>query len=131
VPNIAEAQLQRIKGDAGVISLIATNQHELDILKQKGDRDYFEFTLEKGKRQPVSTVALELKKTDAKDGHFTLVVYVDGNKIEKKDRDLNEPVQFYIGKENSLCEVVVNEIVKRQVTGYLATAKAVPAASTP
>lgn len=132
VPNIAEAQLQRIKGDAGVISLIATNQRELDILKQKGDRDYYEFTLEKGTKQPVSTVALELKKTDAKDGHFTLVVYADGNKIEKKDRDLNEPVQFYTGKENSLCEVVVNEIGKGQVTGYLATAKTVPApASTP
>jgi Tfp pilus assembly protein PilE len=132
LPNIAEAQLQRIKGDAGVISLIATNQHELDILKKKGDRDYYEFTLEKGKKQPVSTVALELKKADAKDGHFTLLVYADGNKIEKKDRDLNEPVQFYTGKENSLCEVVVNEIRKRQVTGYLATAKTVPApASTP
>src|SRR6185437_5279489 len=84
VPNAAEAQLQRIKGDAGVTSLIATNQREMDILKQAGDRDYHEFTLHNGKKQPISTVALELKKTDAKEGRYTLIAYVDGNKIEKK-----------------------------------------------
>ncbi len=121
--NATLAQLQRIKGDAGVTSLIATNQHELDILKQTGDRDYYEFTLQKGKKQPVSTVSLELKKTDAKAGRYTLLVYVDGNKVEKKDRDVNEPVQFYTGKENMLYEVVVNAISKDQATGYLATPK--------
>jgi Tfp pilus assembly protein PilE len=131
-PNAALAQLQRIKGDASVTSLIATNQHELDILKQAGDRDYYEFTLQKGKKQPVSTVALELKKTDAKEGRYTLLVFVDGNTLEKKDRDLNQPVQFYTGKENTLYEVVVNAISKDQVTGYLATPKAAPApANTP
>lgn len=129
VPNAAEAQLQRIKGDAGVTSLIATNQRELDILKQAGDRDYYEFTLQKGKKQPVSTVALELRKTDAKEGRYTLIIYVDGNKIEKKNRDVNEPVQFYTGKQNTLYEVVVNGIGKDQVTGYLATPKITPAPS--
>jgi len=126
-PNAALAQLQRIKGDAGVTSLIATNQHELDILKQAGDRDYYEFTLQKGKKQPVSTVALELKKTGAKEGRYTLIIFVDGNKIEKKDRDLDEPVQFYTGKENTLYEIVVNAISKDQATGYLATPKIAPA----
>jgi len=131
-PNAALAQLQRIKGDAGVTSLIATNQRELDILKQADGRDYYEFTLQKGKKQPVSTVALELKKTDAKEGRYTLLVFVDGNTLEKKDRDLNQPVQFYTGKENTLYEVVVNAISKDQVTGYLATPKAAPApANTP
>ena len=131
-PNAALAQLQRIKGDAGVTSLIATNQRELDILRQAGDRDYYDFTLQKGKKQPVSTVSLELKKTDAKAGRYTLLVFVDGNTLEKKDRNLNEPVQFYTGKENTLYEVVVNEIGKNQATGYLATPKSAPApANTP
>jgi hypothetical protein len=125
--NAPLSQLQRIKGDAGVTSLIATNQRELDILKQAGERDYYEFTLQKGKKQPVSTVALELKKTDAKAGRYTLLVYLDGNKVEKKDRDVNEPVQFYTGKQNTLYEVVVNAISKDQATGYLATPKIAPA----
>lgn len=128
-----EAQLQSMRGDLGLASgLIATNQRQLDILKHKGDRNYYQFTLRKGQKQPVSTVSLQLKKADVKHSRYTLVVYADDKKIEKKNRNLNEPVQFYTGKENSLCEVVVNEIGKRQVTGYLATAKTVPApASTP
>lgn len=122
-----EAQLQSMKGDLGVDSgLIATNAHELDILKHKGDRNYYEFTLSKGHRQPVSTVSLELKKADAKHSRYTMIVYADDKRIEKKDRGLNEPVQFYTGKDNFLYEMVVNSIDKNQVKGYIATPKGAP-----
>ena len=94
-----EAQLQSMKGDMGLQSgLIATNQHELDILKHKGDRNYYEFTLQKGQKRPISTVSLELKKADVKHSRYTLDVYADDKKIEKKDRGLNEPVSFIPGK---------------------------------
>jgi len=122
------AQLQTMKGDMGVQSgLIATNHNELELLKHKGDRNYYEFTLQKNKRQPVSTVGLELKKADTKHSRYTLEVYADDKKIEKKDRGLNEPVQFYTGKDNYLYELVVNNISKDQITGYIATPKAAPA----
>lgn len=124
----ALAQLQTMKGDMGVQSgLIATNHNELELLKHKGDRNYYEFTLHKNQRQPVSTVGLELKKADTKHSRYTLNVYADDKKIEKKDRGLNEPVQFYTGKDNYLYELVVNNISKDQVTGYIATPKAAPA----
>ena len=106
--------------------LIATNQHELDILKHKGDRNYYEFTLQKGQKRPISTVSLELKKADVKHSRYTLEVYADDKKIEKKDRGLNEPVQFYTGKDNYLYELVVNSIDKNQVKGYIATPKSAP-----
>lgn len=123
-----EAQMQSMKGDLGVQSgLIATNGRELDILKHRGDRHIYEFTLKKGKKQAVSTVSLELKKADAKHSRYTLVVYADDKKIEKKDRGLNEPVQFYTGKDNYLYELVVNSIEKNQVKGYLSTPKSAPA----
>ncbi|GGH16458.1 hypothetical protein [Silvibacterium dinghuense] len=122
-----EAQLQSMKGDMGVQSgLIATNHDELEILKHKGDRNYYEFTLDKGQRKPVSTVSLELKKADAKHSRYTLEVYADDKKIEKKDRGLNEPVQFYTGKDNNLYELVVNSIDKNQVRGYISTPKSAP-----
>jgi hypothetical protein len=122
-----EAQLQSMKGDLGVDSgLIATNAKELEILKHKGDRNYYEFTLQKGQRQPVSTVSLELKKADPKHSRYTVEVYADDKKIEKKDRGLNEPVQFYTGKDNYLYELVVNSIDKNSVKGYIATPKAAP-----
>lgn len=122
-----EAQLQSMKGDLGVDGgLIATNQKELEILKHKGDRNYYQFTLRKGQRQPVSTVSLELRKADMKRSRYTLEVFADDKKIEKKDRSINEPVQFYTGKDNYLYELVVNAIGKNMVSGYIATPKNAP-----
>jgi len=122
-----EAQMQSMKGDLGVASgLIATNQKELDYLKHRGDRNYYQFTLRKGHRQPVSTVSLELRKADPKHSRYTLYVFADDKKIEKKNRELNEPVQFYTGKDNYLYELVVNSIGHNTVSGYIATPKNAP-----
>jgi chromosome segregation ATPase len=123
----AESKMQTMMGDLGRQSgLIATNHDELEILKHKGDRNYYEFTLDKGQRKPVSTVSLELKRADLKHSRYTLEVYADDKKIEKKDRGLNEPVQFYTGKDNYLYELVVNSIDKNQVKGYISTPKSAP-----
>ncbi len=128
----AVTQLQSMKGDlSDHSSLIARNHDELEVLKHKGDRSYYEFTLNKGDRKPVGTVSLELKKTDAKKSRFTLVVYADDKRYEKKDRNLNEPLQFYSGKDPGLYEIVVNSIsAKNQVAGYLSTPKGAPAPPT-
>jgi DNA anti-recombination protein RmuC len=122
-------QLQSIKGDlSDHSSLIARNHDELEILKHKGDRNYYEFTINKGDRKPVGTVSIELKKTDAKKARFTLIVYADDMRYEKKDRNVNEPLQFYSGKDRGLYEIVVNTInSKNQISGYLSTPKSSPA----
>ena len=128
-----KGKLEHAIGDLNRHSeLIATTHDELELLKHRGDRDYFEFTLRKGK-DPVrlSTVSLQLKKTDAKKNQFTLTVMADDKKIEKKDRSINEPLQFYTGRDRSLYEVVVNTVDKNQVTGYLATPKALANAQAP
>ncbi|HTY85514.1 MAG TPA: hypothetical protein VMB19_14925 [Silvibacterium sp.] len=123
----AESQLQSMRGDlTGASTLIARNHDELEILKHKGDKNYYEFTLNKGQKQAVSTVSLELKKADVKKSKYTLDVYADDKKIEKKDKNLNEPVQFYTGKDNLLYELVVNSVDKNQVKGYIATPKNAP-----
>ena len=79
--------------------MIARNGTELEVLKHKGDRNYYEFTLTKGQKKPVGTVSLELKKADLKKSRFTVVVYADDRSYEKKDRNVDEPLQFYSGKE--------------------------------
>lgn len=121
----AITQLQSIKGDlSDHSSLIARNHDELEILRHKGDRNYYEFTLTKGQKKPVGTVSLELKKADVKKSRFTVVVYADDRSYEKKDRNVNEPLQFYSGKEPALYEIVVNTIgSKNQISGYLSTPK--------
>ena len=124
----AVSQLTSMQGDlSGHTSLIARNHDELEILKHKGDRTFYEFTLVKGQKKPVGTVSLELKKADAKKSRFTMMVYSDDKSYEKKDRNLNEPLQFYGGKDPALYEIVVNSVsAKNTVTGYLSVPKNAP-----
>jgi uncharacterized protein YlxW (UPF0749 family) len=127
------AKLQNTIGDLGVQSgLIANTRGDLEALKHKGDRQYYEFTLLKGaKPQAISTVALQLKKTDAKHGKYTLNVTADDKTIEKRDRTQSEPVQFYSGRDHMLYELVVWTVEKKKITGYLSTPKNAPLPITP
>jgi F0F1-type ATP synthase membrane subunit b/b' len=123
------SQLQLVRGDlTNTNSVIARNHDELVLLEHKGDRNYYEFSLTKGQKKPVGTVSLELKKTDQKHNKFTVDVFADDKVYEKKDRNVNEPLQFYSGKEPSLYEIVVNNInSKNEISGYLSTPKGAPA----
>ena len=126
------AKLERTIGDLGVQSgLIAHNASELDMLKRKGERNYYDFTLHKNARTPISTISLQLKKVDPKKSKFTVNVMADDKTIEKKDRTLNEPLQFYTGRDHMLYELVVFTANKNVVTGYLATPKSAPTPVTP
>jgi len=122
------AKLQGTIGDLGVQSgLIANTRSDLEALKHKGDRQYYEFTLLKGAQpQAFSTVALQLKKTDPKRGKYTLNVSADDKTIEKKDKNQSEPVQFYTGRDHMLYELVVWTVAKNKITGYLSTPKNAP-----
>lgn len=124
--DATKAKLEKAMGDLGIQSgLIAKNRDELESLKHRGDRNYFEFTLRKKKRQPVGTISLELKKADPKRSKFTLDVMADDKTIEKKDRNANEPLQFYTspGGNRQLYELVIFTVSKDSVSGYLSTPK--------
>ena len=125
-------KLERTIGDLGVQSgLIAHTASELETLKHRGDRNYYEFTLRKGSKTPISTVSLELKKVDAKKSRFTLNVMADDKTIEKKDRTVGEPLQFYTGRDHLLYEIVAFSADKNSITGYLSTPKNAPKPVTP
>ena len=119
------ADLKSTRGDLGVQSgLIATNASELQALKRLGERNYFEFKLGKSKeRQRVGDVTLLLKKTDPKKNKYTVEVMADDKLTEKKDKNVNEPIQFYTSKARQPYEIVVNQVQKDLIVGYLATPK--------
>jgi chromosome segregation ATPase len=119
------ADLKSVRGDLGVQSgLIATNSKELAALRELGERNYYEFTLTKTARAvKVGGVVLSLRKTDTKRNRFNLDVMADDKKVEKKDKTVNEPVQFYVSRARQPYELVINEIGKDKVVGYLATPK--------
>jgi predicted nucleic acid-binding Zn-ribbon protein len=119
------SELQRARGDMGVMSgLVATNSKQIQTLRDLGDRNIYEFTLSKdGKMQKVGDIELTLRKADAGRSRFTLDVLADDKRVEKKDRTINEPVQFYTSKAHQPYELVVNKVNKNQIVGYLATPK--------
>jgi hypothetical protein len=105
---------------------IARNASELSDLRKKGERDYFEFDLAKPKKNEMTRVAdiqLQLRRTDTKKAKYDLLIQVDDNKLEKKDRTANEPVQFLVGRDKLRYEVVVNFVDKDHIKGYLSTPK--------
>jgi hypothetical protein len=120
-----KVKLDRAIGDlTGESSLIARTREDLEELRHRGDRNYYEFTLNKGEQAShFSTVGLQLKKADAKKNRFTLNVIADDHVIEKKDRGVAEPLQFYTGRNRQLYEVVIFTVEKNKVTGYLSTPK--------
>jgi chromosome segregation ATPase len=119
------SNLKQVTGDLGVQSgFIATNTKELDALKALGDRTYIEFKIGKTK-QPykVADITVLLKNADPKRNRYTIELVADDKKFEKKDRSVLEPVQFYMSKYRQPYEIVVNNINKDQIVGYLAQPK--------
>jgi archaellum component FlaC len=121
----ATADLKRMNGDMGVMSgLIATNGKDLSALRELGERNYFEFDLTKKQADKrIGNVTLRLKSADAKRNRFTLEVLADDKRVEKTDRTINEPVQVYVAGNRQPYEIVVNQVKKDAVVGYLSTPK--------
>ena len=117
--------LRQVTGDLGLQSgLIATNASELAALKALGDRNYYEFDITKTRRPvKVGDIAVKLKNTEAKKNRFAIEVVADDKQIEKKYRTVNEPLQFYVAGVKQPYELVINEVHKNRIVGYLATPK--------
>src|SRR5712692_4837788 len=129
-----KGKLERSLGDMNVMSgLIARNHDDLDDLRRRGDRNYYEFTLQRSKNaQRVGPVQMVLNRTEPKKAKYTLTVVADDRTIEKKDKTSGEPVQFYVKGSARMApyEIVVFDVGKNQITGYLATPKEGGAAAT-
>jgi FtsZ-interacting cell division protein ZipA len=119
-------------GDLGVQSgLIARNENEVQELKRLGERDIFEFQLTKSSKGPqhVGPIQLALRKVDPKKYKFTMSVVADDKSIDKKDKTVGEPVQFYVRGARAPYEIVVFEVGKDSAKGYLSTPKSATAAA--
>jgi multidrug efflux pump subunit AcrA (membrane-fusion protein) len=130
-----KGKLERATGDMGVMSgLIAHNRDDLEELKRRGDRNYYEFKLSKNKTpQRIGPVQVTLTKTDQKKEKYTMTVFVDDRSIEKRDKTAGEPVQFYVKGSSRMApyELVVFDVGKNEVNGYLSTPKDAGSGSAP
>jgi hypothetical protein len=112
--------------------LIARNREELDALKRLNERNIYDFNLVKSKTpQRVGPIQIDLQSTDPKKFRFTMTVVADDKAIQKKDRNVNEPMQFYVRGARAPYEIVVFEVTKDHATGYLSAPKDVASAAAP
>lgn len=114
--------LQMAKGELG--TLIARNHEEIEQLRRLGQRDYFEFTLDgKGIREKLGSIMVELRGTNTRKNQFTIALFADDLRLEKKNRSVNEPIYFYTRGTRAPLELVVNQVGKNKVVGYLSVPK--------
>ncbi len=119
------AELKRANGELdGHSVLIATNGKELAALRALGERNFVEFTVHRSKQaQKVGDVLVLLKKTDPKKNRYTIDLTADDKTTEKRDRGVNEPIQFMTSKAKQPYELVVNDVKKDTIAGYLSVPK--------
>ena len=120
--------IQMARSEMG--TLIARNHDEIDQLRHMGQRDYFEFTVQrKGGATKVGTIQVELRDTNLKKNQYTINVLADDKSFEKKNRSVNEPIFFYTGGSRQALELVINKVTKSSAAGYLSVPKTPGAAS--
>jgi len=122
--DLEGTQRQLVDVRDSLSAAVAKNSSELSQLRLKGERDFFEFTIPKKDEQTkVEDIRLLLTKTDAKKGKFNLKIMVDDSALEKKDRVINEPIQFLVGQNRVRYEIVINWVQKNKAGGYLSIPK--------
>jgi type II secretory pathway pseudopilin PulG len=123
-----KGNLEQLRGEHG--ELIARNHEELEQLKRTGERDYFEFTLTaKGQKEHVGQTQIEMRSASAKRHQYTVALYVDDMRLEKKNKSINEPIYFYAGGSRQPMELVVNQVTDKKISGYLSAPKAIAASA--
>jgi len=103
---------------------IAKTHEELVVLQKKGERNYYEFDLDKSKNfHSAGPVGISLRKANTKHQYADLELLVDDRQVSKKHLNLYEPVVFYPSEERQPVELVINSITKNHIRGYLSAAK--------
>jgi F0F1-type ATP synthase membrane subunit b/b' len=122
--DATKKDLQMARSEMG--TLIAKNHDDIDTLRRLGERDYTEFTIaQKNKPQKVGDITIELRSADPKRNQCNLAVVVNDKRTEKRNRTINEPIFFYAHGAHQPMEIVINQVEKNKVVGYLSVPKAV------
>ena len=99
---------------------IARTHGELVLLEKKGERNYVEFDIQKSKQfKREGPVGISLRKANTKRGYADLTLLVDDRNLTDKHVNLYQPAMFYEPDSPQPIEVVINEISKDHIHGYV------------
>lgn len=117
--------LTNTQGDVDAISgRVGTHEAAIERLRMQGQRDVTQFELAVAKeRTKVESIHMRVKDIDYRKNRYTLEVMADDEVTVHKNRLLNQPVEFYVTGVSQPYEVVVTDIERNQVMGFLATPK--------
>lgn len=105
-------------------SSIAKTHDELVVLQKRGQRNYFEFDVDKSKQYShAGPVGISLRKADTKRQYADLNLMVNDREIQQKHLNLYQPAMFYPSEDQQPMQVVVNSITKNHIRGYISTPK--------
>jgi small-conductance mechanosensitive channel len=103
---------------------IAKTHDELAVLQKRGERNYYEFQIDKSKQfHAAGPLSLSLRKVNVKQGYYDIVLVVDDRRLEKKHANLYEPLMFTLADRPQPVDLVVNQIANNQVKGYVSEPK--------
>lgn len=120
--------LQEARHEIG--TLFIGGHYAVEMLLRMGERDSTEFTIaERNKPQTVGGVTIELKKTNPKKNQFNLVLVVDDKRTEMRNRTVDEPIFIYTHHSQQPLEIVIDQVEKNKVTGYVSVPKVAQQAS--
>ena len=103
---------------------IAKTHDELVVLEKRGERMYYEFDINKSKQfQHEGPIQLSLRKADAKHQSYNIVMLVNDHELSKKNVDLYEPIWLHEGDLPQPIQVVVNQVNKDHIHGYVSAPK--------
>ena len=105
-------------------SSIAKNHDELVILQKRGDRNLYEFDLERSKQfHRVGPLNVSVRSVNQKHRFYDLVMTVEDQQVERKHVSLYEPLMLRLADRPQPVELVVNRIDKNAVRGYISEPK--------
>jgi len=99
--------------------LIATTGDALEELRMKGERDYLPFDARKKQKISVAAIVIELRKADYKKQRADLRLFYDDKRVDRKQVYTNTPLSFYVGADRVSYELVINQVSKDQIAGYI------------
>jgi hypothetical protein len=103
---------------------IARTHDEIVVLQKKGERNYYEFDLQKSKQFARNgPVGISLRKANTKHQYADLQLLIDDVNLTRKHVNLYEPVMFYTADGAQPAELVINSITKDHIRGYISEPK--------
>ena len=122
--QLAGTQGDLVSAKTELSGSIAHTHDELVLLQKKGERSYAEFDITKSKEfRREGPLSLRLKKANSKHGYADLELMVDDRNLSQKHVNLYQPVMFYTPDSPQAVEVVINDINKDHIHGYVSAPK--------